>query len=61
MQQPLSATPEEVLTVVQEMYPKELDRAVAELTIRKLSEQVEDLRGRLEEAEHGHSHEHDGD
>lgn len=53
---PLSATPEEVLSVVSEMFPKELDRAVAELTIRKLTEQVDDLRTRLEKAEHTHSH-----
>lgn len=56
MQQPLSATPEEVLAVVQELYPRELDRSVAELTIRKQADQIEDLRSRLEEAEHGHSH-----
>lgn len=61
MQQPLTVTPEEVLAVVNEMYPKELDRAIAELTIRKQNEQIEDLRTRLEEAEHSHSHEHDGD
>lgn len=61
MQQPVTATPEEVLAVVNELYPRELDRAMAELTIRKQAEQIEDLRTRLEEAEHGHSHEHDGD
>lgn len=62
MQQPLSATPDEVLAVVSEMFPKELDRAVAELTVRKLQERVAELEGQLAdaadaEAHHGHTHE----
>lgn len=66
MQQSLSATPDEVLAVVNEMFPKELDRAIAELTVRKLQDRVKELESQLadaadEAAHHGHTHEHDGD
>lgn len=64
-QSQLSATPDEVLAVVQEMYPRELDRAVAELTIRKQTERIEELESQLAdaadaEARHGHTHGPDG-
>ncbi|MFB6548679.1 hypothetical protein [Streptomyces sp. NPDC056405] len=64
MQQPLSATPDEVLAVVSELYPKELDRAVAELTIRKQTDRIkqleEQLAGAVDESAHvGHSHNDD--
>jgi hypothetical protein len=63
MQQPLSATPDEVLAVVQEMFPRELDRAVAELTIRKQDSRIKDLEEQLadaadDKAEAGHTHPH---
>lgn len=57
----LSATPEEVLAVVQEFYPAQYDRAVAELTIRKQAEHIAQLESALEEAESGHTHTHDED
>jgi len=50
MQQPLSATPDELVTIVREMFPRELDRAVAELTIRKLQARVDELEECLAEA-----------
>jgi hypothetical protein len=43
----LNATTEEILTVVREMFPAEYDRAVAELTIRKLSEENRRLTAEL--------------
>lgn len=63
MQQSLSATPDEVLAVVNEMFPKELDRAVAELTIRKQQTRIAELEAQLadhidDEAHEGHTHEH---
>lgn len=59
--QPLSVTPEEVLSVVNEMFPKELDRAMAELTIRRLQARVAELEGEVDramesETVHGHTH-----
>ncbi|WML79180.1 hypothetical protein [Streptomyces sp. VNUA74] len=64
MQQPLSATPDELLEVFSEMYPKELDRAVAELTIRKQVARIKQLEEQLadavdETAHHGHTHNDD--
>lgn len=55
----LSATPEELLAVVQEMFPAQYDRAVAELTIRKQAERIARLESALESAETGHGHTHD--
>lgn len=54
----LSATPEEVLAVVQELYPTQLDRAIAELTIRKQLERIASLETALEHAESKHPHTH---
>lgn len=64
MQKPLSATPDEVLAVVQEMFPSQLDRAVAELTIRKQDELIIHLQEQLLEttnelAHTGHAHDED--
>jgi hypothetical protein len=61
--QQLSATPDEVLAVVQEMFPKELDRAVAELTIRKQQERIKEMEEQLadaadDKATAGHTHPH---
>lgn len=52
----VSATPEEVLSVVQELFPREYDRSVAELTIRKLEERVVELERLV--PDHGHPHPH---
>jgi hypothetical protein len=54
----LSATPEEVLATLQELYPAQYDRAVAELTIRKQAERIAFLENALEHAESSHPHTH---
>lgn len=62
--QQTSLSPEEVVelaVVFQEMYPRETDRAYAELTIRKQVERIKELEGRLadaaDDAAHaGHTH-----
>lgn len=65
--QQLDATPEELLAVVQEMFPAQYDRAFAELTIRKQDELIlrltkeneslkEDVVDRAVANHHGHSH-----
>ncbi|MGA5435476.1 hypothetical protein ACPCIZ_12880 [Streptomyces cellulosae] len=61
MTQPLSATPDEVLAVIQELYPTQFDRAVAELTIRKQREHIDALENALAEAEAHNGHTHDED
>lgn len=61
MQQSLSATPDEVLAVVNEMFPTELDRAMAELTIRKQAERIASLELALDHAESEHPHTHADD
>lgn len=58
----ITVSPDEVLTVVEEMYPRELDRAKAELAIRKQAEIIAELQRQLAdkteaESRHGHSHE----
>lgn len=59
--QNLSATAEEVLAVVREMFPTQLDRAIAELTIRKQEARIDELESqladRIDEAV-GHKHPH---
>lgn len=65
--QQLNATPEELLTIVQEMFPVQYDRSVAELTIRKqdeliisLTKENEALKDSVDnavvESRHGHTH-----
>lgn len=39
----LNVTVEEVLEIVKELYPREFDRAVAELTIRKQAARIKEL------------------
>lgn len=39
----LNVTVEEVLEIVKELYPREFDRAVAELTIRKQAARIAEL------------------
>jgi hypothetical protein len=56
--QHMSATPEEVLAVVSELYPAQYDRAVAELTIRKQAERIAFLENALSHAESEHPHTH---
>ncbi|MGV9243597.1 hypothetical protein [Streptomyces sp. NPDC003710] len=55
MQQPIRATPEEILAVVKELFPAQCDRAVAELMIRKQQVRIQELEDQLA---HGHSHSH---
>lgn len=43
----IDATADEVLAVIRTMYPAEYDRAVAELTIRKLAAENERLTAQL--------------
>lgn len=59
MPAPMSATAEELLAVIQEMFPAQYDRAVAELTIRKQAEHIAQLESALESAETGHGHTND--
>lgn len=42
-----SATAEELLAVVKQMFPTEYDRATAELTIRKQTEEIQRLKAEL--------------
>ncbi|GGX94714.1 hypothetical protein [Streptomyces anandii] len=55
MKQSLRATPDEVLTVIRELFPAQYDRAVAELMIRKQQVRIQELEDQLA---HGHSHSH---
>ncbi|MGA5116855.1 hypothetical protein [Streptomyces pseudogriseolus] len=50
----LHATPEELLAIVEEMFPREFDRARAQLVIVKQRERIAEL-----EARHGHRRPHD--
>jgi S-adenosylhomocysteine hydrolase len=64
MQQQLSATPDEVVAIMQEMYPAQLDRAVAELHIRKLQARVAELESQVADhidavVHHDHTHNDD--
>lgn len=47
----MNATTEEVLDVIREMYPREFDRAVAELTIRKQAARIAELEKHVHAAE----------
>ncbi len=49
----LSASPEELLAVVERMFPREFDRARAELLIVKQAERIAELE---RQAVHSHSH-----
>ncbi|MCH5677924.1 hypothetical protein [Streptomyces gilvus] len=60
MQQPIRATPEEILAVVKELFPAPCDRAVAELMIRKQQARIQELEDQLAHG-HSHSHSHGGD
>ncbi|WP_405844642.1 hypothetical protein [Streptomyces sp. NBC_01518] len=53
----LNASVEELLAVFKEMFPREHDLAVAELTIRKQYERIQDLEHQLAH-DHGHPHGH---
>jgi hypothetical protein len=64
MHQPMSATPDEVVAIIQEMFPSQMDRAVAELHIRKLQARVIELESQVADhidavAHHGHTHNDD--
>ena len=43
----INVTPEELLTVVREMFPVEYERAAAELTIRKQTAEIQRLNAEL--------------
>ena len=44
----INVTPEELLTVVREMFPVEYERAAAELTIRKQTAEIQRLNAELD-------------
>ena len=57
----LNASVEELLAVVKELFPREHNLAVAELTIRKQYERIRELESQLtggHSHSHGHSHRH---
>jgi hypothetical protein len=55
----LHATPEELLALVEEMYPREFDRARAQLLIIKQRARIAELeRLALPEEHHVHPHQH---
>jgi len=60
-QSQITATPDELLAVVREMFPAQYDRCAAELTIRKQAEEIDrlthELADRADET-HGHSDPH---
>jgi hypothetical protein len=69
MDQDISATPDELLALIEEMFPVQYDRAKAQLMIVKQSELIERLTRENKslkssvtdaavEAHHGHSHDH---
>jgi hypothetical protein len=53
----MTATAEELLAVVEDLFPREFDRSRAELTIRKQAARIAEL----EQATENHQHSHQGD
>lgn len=54
----MDATAEELLSIIEQMFPKEFDRARAELLILKQQERIRELE-RLVPDPHEHPHVHD--
>lgn len=56
----MSATPEELLDLIEQMYPREFDRARAELLIVKQRQRIAELeRLVVHEGDHSHPHPHE--
>lgn len=59
----MEATPDELLQLIEKMYPREFDRARAELLIAKQQQRIAELESindsLLAQGEEKHSHSHD--
>jgi hypothetical protein len=55
----VDATAEELLALIQKMFPRECDRAMAELTIQKQAVRIQELEAQVIDARVGHKHPHE--